>query len=85
MVLDEASSRLDRSTEQLIERALLKLVRGRTVIIIAHHLVTLNRCDEIVILEDGRIVERGDRKRLAGDPSARFHNLLQTGLEEVLA
>ena len=85
VVLDEASSRLDRSTEQLVERALVKLIKGRTVIVIAHHLVTLNRCDEIIILEDGRIVEHDDRKRLAGDPSTRFHRLLQTGLEEVLA
>jgi ATP-binding cassette subfamily B protein len=85
VILDEASSRLDRSTEQLIECAVDKLVEGRTVIVIAHHLPTLERCDEIIILEDGKIVEHGDRKVLAADPKARFHELLQTGLEEVLA
>jgi ATP-binding cassette subfamily B protein len=83
VVLDEASSRLDRSTEQLIERALDRLAVGRTVIVIAHHLVTVQRCDEIIILEDGSIVEQGDRAQLAGDPGARFHRLLQAGLEEV--
>ena len=85
VILDEASSRLDRSTEQLIERALDMLVKGRTVIVIAHHLATIERCDEIMVLEGGRIVEHGDRRRLAGDPDARFYQLLRTGLEEVLA
>ena len=47
LILDEASSRLDRSTEQMIERAVDRLVKDRTVIVIAHHLVTIRRCDEI--------------------------------------
>ena len=59
LILDEASSRLDRSTEQMIERAVDRLVRDRTVIVIAHHLATVRRCDEIVIMEHGRIVEQG--------------------------
>ena len=84
LILDEASSRLDRSTEQMIERAVDRLVRDRTVIVIAHHLATIRRCDEILILEQGRVVEHGDRERLADDGTTRFHRLLQTGLEEVL-
>lgn len=84
VILDEASSRLDRSTEQLIESTVDKLVHGRTAIIIAHHLPTLERCDEILLLDDGRVVEHGERLALANDPSSRFHNLLRTGLEEVL-
>ena len=84
LILDEASSRLDRSTEQMIERAVDRLVRDRTVIVIAHHLATIRRCDEILILEQGRVVEHGDRERLADDDTTRFHRLLQTGLEEVL-
>ena len=84
LILDEASSRLDRSTEQMIERAVDRLVRDRTVIVIAHHLATIRRCDEIAILENGRLVEHGERERLAADDSTRFHRLLQTGLEEVL-
>jgi ATP-binding cassette subfamily B protein len=84
LILDEASSRLDRSTEQMIERAVDRLVQDRTVIIIAHHLVTIQRCDEIMILEHGRIVEHGDRTVLATDETTRFHQLLETGLEEVL-
>lgn len=84
VILDEATSRLDRSTERLIEIAVDKLVQNRTVIIIAHQLTTLERCDEIMVLDNGRIIEHGDRTRLAEDPSTRFHELLQTGLEEVL-
>ena len=84
LILDEASSRLDRSTEQMIERAVDRLVRDRTVIVIAHHLATIRRCDEILILEQGRVVEHGERERLADDGTTRFHRLLQTGLEEVL-
>ena len=82
VVLDEPTSRLDRATEALIERALDQLVAGRTVVIIAHHLATVERCDDILVLEDGRVIEQGDRKSLAADPNSHFHHLLQTGLEE---
>ncbi len=85
VILDEASSRLDPVTEQLIERAIDNLLRNRTAIVIAHRLGTLHRTAEIMIMENGRIVEYGDRLRLAADPNTRFHSLLRTGLEEVLA
>ena len=85
LILDEASSRLDRSTEQMIERAVDRLVQDRTVIVIAHHLATVRRCDEIVILEHGRIVEQGERLELAVDETTRFGRMLETGLEEALA
>ncbi len=85
LILDEASSRLDRGTEQMIERAVDRLVQDRTVIVIAHHLATVRRCDEIVILEHGRIVEQGERLALATDETTRFARMLETGLEEALA
>ena len=84
VVLDEATSRLDRSTEAAIGRAVDRLVEDRTAIVVAHHLSTIQRCDDIAILEDGRIVEAGKRNALASDPNTRFHSLLETGLEEVL-
>ncbi len=84
VILDEATSRLDRSTEAAIERAVDKLVKGRTVLIVAHHLATIQRCDDIAILENGRVVEAGERETLASDPNTRFHSLLRSGLEEVL-
>jgi ABC-type multidrug transport system fused ATPase/permease subunit len=85
VILDEASSRLDPATEQLIERAVERLLRDRTAIVIAHRLGTVQRADEIMILQDGHVIEYGERERLAHDPTSRFYNLLQTGLEEVLA
>ena len=85
VILDEASSRLDPATEQRIERAVDKLLRNRTAIVIAHRLGTVQRADEIMILESGRVAECGERERLAADPASRFYGLLQTGLEEVLA
>jgi ATP-binding cassette subfamily B protein len=84
VVLDEASSRLDPATEQLIERAVGKLIQGRTTIVIAHRLGTVQRADEIMILENGAICEHGAREHLAQDATSRFYSLLQTGLEEVL-
>ncbi len=85
IILDEASSRLDPATEQRIERAVNKLLEGRTGLIVAHRLGTVQRADEIMILEDGHIGEHGPRAQLAADPTSRFYRLLQTGMEEVLA
>lgn len=85
VILDEASSRLDPATEALIERAVDRLLEGRTGVIIAHRLATVDRADDILILEDGRVVEHGRRAALAADESSRFSGLLRTGMEELLA
>jgi ATP-binding cassette subfamily B protein len=85
VVLDEASSRLDPATERHIEDAIDQLLAGRTAIVIAHRLATVERCDDIVILDEGRIVEHGQRAALAADPASRFARLLRSGLDEVLA
>jgi ATP-binding cassette subfamily B protein len=85
VILDEASSRLDPATEALLERAVDRLLQGRTAILIAHRLGTVQRADEILILEAGRVEERGVRAELARDPDSRFAQLLRTGMEEVLA
>ena len=84
VILDEASSRLDPATEHLVERSVGRLLEGRTAIIIAHRLSTVQRADEIMIIEQGEIAEHGDRRDLAADGSSRFHQLLKTGLEDVL-
>jgi ABC-type multidrug transport system fused ATPase/permease subunit len=83
VVLDEASSRLDRITESLVETAVDHLLAGRTAILIAHRLQTLDRCDSIVVLEHGRVVEQGPRRALADDPASHFGALLRTGLDVV--
>jgi ABC-type multidrug transport system fused ATPase/permease subunit len=83
VILDEASSRLDPATELLIERAVSKLLQGRTGIIIAHRLATIQRADEILILENGCVLEHNTRQVLAEDSGSRFSHLLRTGLELV--
>ena len=85
VIFDEASSRLDPATERLIERAVSSILINRTGIVIAHRLATIQRADDILILEDGRICEYGTREALAADPQSRFSHLLQGGLEEVRA
>jgi ABC-type multidrug transport system fused ATPase/permease subunit len=85
VIFDEASSRLDPATERLIERDVSSILAGRTGIVIAHRLATIQRADDILILEDGRIREYGPREALAADPQSRFSHLLRVGLEEVRA
>jgi ABC-type multidrug transport system fused ATPase/permease subunit len=84
VILDEASSRLDPMTEKLIETAIDKLLLGRTGIIIAHRLATVERANQILILDKGRISEYGKREELAKDPNSRFAQLLQAGLTDLL-
>ena len=84
IILDEATSRLDPLTERLVDRAMERLIAGRTAIIVAHRLATVQRVDRIVILQGGRILEEGERARLAADPASHFRSLLNTGMTEVL-
>jgi ATP-binding cassette subfamily B protein len=64
LILDEATSNIDRPTEILIERALDRLLHGRTSVIIAHRLATVRRADEILVVERGVIVQRGTEREL---------------------
>lgn len=85
IILDEASSRLDPATERQLEQALTQLLKGRTAIIIAHRLGTLERVDHILIMDDGEVYEQGQRAVLASDPQSRFAHLLRVGMEDVLS
>jgi ABC-type multidrug transport system fused ATPase/permease subunit len=81
LILDEASSRLDPATERRIDRAVEALLRGRSGIIVAHRLASVQRADDILILDQGRIVEYGERAALARDANSRFSHLHAVGLE----
>ena len=79
VVLDEASSRLDPVTETRLAVATDRLLAGRTALIIAHRLATLDRVDRICVLDHGRVVEHDDRALLAADTSSLYHGLLVAG------
>jgi ABC-type multidrug transport system fused ATPase/permease subunit len=76
VVLDEASSRLDPATEAALALATDRLLRGRTAVVIAHRLATLDRVDQIAVVDAGAVVEHGPRAALAADASSRYAALL---------
>lgn len=84
IILDEASSRLDPYTEQLVDKALNKLLIGRSCIIIAHRLGTITRADDILILDNGSILEYGSREALLNKKESKLNQLLNYGISEVL-
>ena len=64
LILDEATSNLDTESEQLIQQSMAELLRGRTTFVIAHRLSTVSHADLILVLEEGRIIERGTHEDL---------------------
>ncbi|MDR7898625.1 ABC transporter ATP-binding protein [Thermosynechococcus sp. JY1334] len=75
LILDEATSALDSESEALVQSALEKAMKGRTVFIIAHRLATVRRADRILVLEQGQIIESGSHEELLARPSryAQFY------------
>lgn len=76
LVLDEATSSIDTESEELIQNATEKLTEGRTSIIIAHRLATIQNADQILVMDDGKIVERGTHQQLL-QQEGYYHNLYE--------
>ncbi|WP_025763773.1 ABC transporter ATP-binding protein [Dyadobacter tibetensis] len=83
IVLDEATSSVDTETEELIQRAIEKLMVGRTAIVIAHRLSTIQEADKIIVLDKGRIMEEGNHEQLL-EKQGFYANLYQMQYKEVL-
>ncbi len=81
LILDEATSSVDTRTETLIQRGMDRLMEGRTVFVIAHRLSTIRNADLILVLEQGRIIERGNHQQLI-DQKGRYYQLY-TGMFEL--
>ena len=76
IVLDEATARVDPATEARLAAAVDRLLEGRTALVIAHRLSTLESVDDVLVFAGGQVVEFGPRAQLADDPTSRFHRLL---------
>ena len=75
LILDEATSSLDSEAERLVQDALEKLMKGRTSVVIAHRLSTIRKADQILVLDQGQLVERGTHDQLIQFPNGIYRNL----------
>ncbi len=81
LILDEATSSVDTQTEQIIQRALATLLKGRTSFVIAHRLSTITNADQIVVIHDGKMIEQGTHSELLAR-RGMYYELYRTGFQE---
>jgi ATP-binding cassette, subfamily B, bacterial MsbA len=77
LILDEATSALDTESEKLVQGALSNLMKGRTTLVIAHRLSTIQQADEILVMQDGKIIERGNHQQLLGIENGNYQRLIK--------
>ena len=77
LILDEATSSLDSASEKMVQKALEGLMKGRTSIVIAHRLSTIRKADEIVVMEQGEIVEKGTHQELMNLSDGKYNELIR--------
>ncbi len=77
LILDEATSALDAESEHLVQEALQRLMKGRTVLVIAHRLSTVRHADRVIVLGSGKIVQQGGHEELLKDTSGAYYQLVQ--------
>ena len=82
LILDEATSSIDTRTESIVQSGMDKLMEGRTVFVIAHRLSTIKNSDAIMVLDQGRIIERGDHDKLIKEKGT-YYQLYTGGLEDL--
>ena len=81
LILDEATSNIDSDTEQMIQKAIVELTKGRTSIVIAHRLATIQNADQILLLQDGQILESGTHQKLM-EKGGKYKTLFDLQFQE---
>src|SRR3954447_25645702 len=81
VILDEATAALDSTSEAAVQAALTEALAGRTAVVIAHRLSTIRAADQILVIEDGRILERGTHAELLAD-GGRYEELYRTQFDQ---
>jgi len=81
LILDEATSSVDTQTEQTIQKALVRLLKGRTSFVVAHRLSTITGADRIVVIHDGKIAEQGTHRELLAR-EGMYYELYRTGFQD---
>jgi len=81
LILDEATSSVDTQTEQVIQSALARLLKGRTAFVIAHRLSTITNADRIVVIHSGKVIEQGSHRDLLAK-GGYYYRLYKTGFQE---